>query len=292
MDTETLPVCDLPFSERRYIAVLSNEDFDRKKSLSPPAASQSPVGAFVSSKYGEVLLEAIPLIVPGGGLVRAATTVAAKFSAEWVRSRSVSRSNEIQNRSVIQAIPLREANRFVFLGGCAEIGKAYAANPMDDQVYYSIETYNDDMIDHKLSELERILNSLGARHYEIIFNSDETIEAGIVGGIKKTAKIKAEMELRNARAKRYERSGTSLGRDPVLPPSLVWLDREPSWKALVESRLEHGRQDFALRVNLERDLQISAKVNADFKLLGLDVGADFKKKINFTLSVKGSFGGA
>ncbi|MFL0418113.1 hypothetical protein ACH0CP_15910 [Sphingomonas sp. 179-I 2A4 NHS] len=279
MSDNVQSVGDLPFVDRRYIAVLSDEDFDRKKAKSPAA------------KYGEVILEAIPLVVPGGLLVRAGATIAAKVSAEWVRSRSAAQADGIHNRSIIQAIPLRESSRFMFLGGCAEVGKAYAANPLDDRTYYSVETYNDDMIDHKLSELERILNALGARSYNIIFKSDETTEASGAGGLKKSAKVKAEIELRNARAKRYERSGTSLGRDPVLPPRLAWLNREPSWQALVESRLEHGRQEFALRVNLERDLQISGKINADFKLLGLDVGADFKKKINFTLSVEGTFGG-
>lgn len=277
MELAVKSVFDLPFSDRRYIAVLDDREFDRKK-------QKASYGL-----YADILSEAIPLVVPGGLAVRAATKIGLKLSGQLLQSRSQNAADKVSG-GLIQAIPLREANRFMFLGGCAEVGKAYAANPLQDNVYYAVESYNDDMIDHKLSELERILNGLGARSYEIIFNSDDQENASAGIAFKRAAKVKAETELRNSRARRYERSGTSLGRDPILPSGLVWLDREPSWQALVESRLEHGRQNFGLRVNLERDLQISAKINADFKLLGLDAGADYKKKINFTLAVKGTFG--
>lgn len=279
MDKQLRSVFDLPFSERRYIAVLGDREFDRKK-------EKAPYGP-----YSDIVLEALPLVVPGGLAVRAAAKIGMKLSANWLQSRKMSNPDKVSDGGLIQAIPLREANRFMFLGGCAEVGKAYAANPLQDNTYYAVETYNDDMIDHKLSELERILNGLGARSYAIIFNSDEQVDANLGVGGKRTASVKASAELTNARAKRYERNGTSRGRDPVLPTNLMWLNREPSWQALVESRLEHGREDFGLRVNLERDLQISSKINADFKILGLDAGADYKKKINFSLTVKGTFGG-
>lgn len=279
MKQNSRSVFDLPFSERRYIAVLGDREFDRKK-------EEAPYGL-----YADIISEALPLVVPGGLAVKAAAKVGIKLSANWLQSRAKSNPDKISEGGLIQAIPLREANRFMFLGGCAEVGKAYAANPLQDNTYYSVETYNDDMIDHKLSELERILNGLGARSYEIIFNSDEQVDLELGFGFKRAARVKAAAELRNARAKRYERNGTSRGRDPMLPINLVWLDREPSWQALVESRLEHGREKFGLRVNLERDLQISSKINADFKILGLDTGADYKKKINFSLTVNGTFGG-
>ncbi len=277
MNEQLRSVFDLPFSERRYIAVLGDREFDRKK-------EEAPYGVYV-----DIISEALPLVVPGSMAIRAAAKVGIKLSANWLQNRNKGNPKKVSEGGLIQAIPLREANRFMFLGGCAEVGKAYAANPLQDNTYYSVETYNDDMIDHKLSELERILNALGARTYEIIFNSDEQLDANIGVGFKRAARVKAAAELRNARAKRYERNGTSRGRDPVLPADLAWLDREPSWQALVESRLEHGREDFGLRVNLERDLQISSKINADFKILGLDAGADYKKKINFSLTVKGTF---
>ncbi|WP_122050020.1 hypothetical protein [Asaia bogorensis] len=278
MDENLKTVVDLPFAQRRYIAVLDDRDFDRKMKQS----SFSP--------YTGLISEALPLFIPGNLALRAAATVGIKLSVDWIQNRAHRDPDEFNRSGLIQAVPLREANRFKFLGGCAEVGRAYAANPLQEDTYYSVETYNDDMIDHKLSELERILNGLGARSYEIIFNSDEQSAAEIGIGFQRTARLKAAAELRNARAKRYERSGTSRGRDPQLPANLVWLEREPSWQALVESRLEHGRERFRLRVNLERDLQISSKISADFKMLGLNAGADYKRKINFSLTVEGTFG--
>ena len=189
---------------------------------------------------------------------------------------------------------MREASNFVFLGGYPEVGRAYAANPLDSKTYFSVETYNDDMVDHKLSELERILNSLGAKHYEIMFQSDENVHVGMNVGARgfpsfKRGKARLQAELHSARAKRFERSGTSAGGEPALAPNLVWLEREASWKALVESRLQYGRKDFRLRVDLDRDMKLSSQASVDFKVAGLDVGADFEKKTNFTLTVKGSF---
>lgn len=281
MEANFQSVIDLPLSQRRYIAVLSDKEFDRTRLHAKDNSSS------------DLELEAVPLIVSHNVLVRTLSNVSPVIG--WAVKKAVkiqAAKVPVENNrgDLIQAIPLREANKFRFLGGCAEVGKAYAANPLQDDTYYSVETYNDDMIDHKLSELERILNGLGAKSYQINFDSDEQHNAQASITPKNIKQINAVAELRNARAKRYERNGTSIGRDPVLPKGLVWLEREPSWQALVESRLEHGRQDFGLKVNLERDLQISAKVSADFKMLGVDAGAEYKRRMNFTLTVKGSFG--
>lgn len=270
----------LPLSQRRYIAVVSDDQFDKSKDESS------------NWTYGGLVWDVIPLVIPGGPLARAGSTLAIKAFRHWNENKKIKTKRA---GTLIQAMPMREAGNFLFLGGCPEVGRAYAANPLDDRTYFSVETYNDDMVDHKLSELERILNSLGARQYEIVFQSDENVHGKISGGIerraffKKGEKAKMEAELHRARAKRFERSGTSHGRDPVLAPNLVWLEREASWKALVESRLQYGRKDFHLRVDLDRDMKLSAQASLDFKAIGLNVGAEFEKKTNFTLTVKGSF---
>ena len=271
-------IFDMPFCERRYIAVLSNDEFDTKKNKQPDL------------KYGELLQEVIPLLIPGGVAFRLIALAATGYSKDRIFTSKVPVPTGNGRHSLIPAIPLREANRFMFIGGCAEIGKVYAANPLADKTYYSIESYNDDMVDHKLSELERILNGLGATKYQIQFNNEDQYSAQGEGKIRRYFSGKASAQLSRARAKRFERSGTALGREPVLPVGLVWLEREPSWQALVESRLQHGRQEFGLRVELERDLQISAKISADLKVAGFDVGAAYKKRMNFDITVSGTFG--
>lgn len=274
-------ITELPFTERRHIAVLSNDDYERNLRLYAPF------------KYGDIILEAIPLLVPGGIRIRIAAKLGSTIAMD--KANQAYKKYAGRDRSLIQAVPLREANRFRFLSGSAEVGRAYAANPLCDDTYYSVDTYNDDMIDHKLSELERILNGLGAKRYQISFQSDELDGARASLGIKerrffkKGAAASVEAEFHRARARRFERGGTSQGRDPCLPSNLVWLDREPSWQALVESRLHYGRENFDLRVTLDRDMRMSSKVMGDLKLLRLDMEASVERKSNVTLSVSGTF---
>jgi hypothetical protein len=280
--TETIKsVTDLPFTERRYIAVLSDADYEK---------SLKDVRPF---QYGDIILEAIPLVVPGGLGVRLIAKIGLKYAIS--KSNQEYSKNPKKYQSLIQALPLREANKFKFLSGTAEIGRTYAVNPLRDDIYYSVESYNDDMIDHKLSELERILNSLRAKSYKIIFEADESVDGAFrlsakeKGFLKKGASVTAEAEYHRARARRFERGGTSQGGDPILASNLVWLSREPSWQALVESRLHYGRENFDLRVTLDRDLRISSKVATDLKVLRLDIDASLEKRSNITLSVVGSF---
>lgn len=275
--TEIRSVYELPLAERRYIAVMSDKDFDNKRSRHNLFS------------YNNILWNAVPLIAPGGIAVR----LAVGGLISYLRQRDSSTQSEVNHMgNIIQAIPLREASRFKFMSGCAEVGRAYAANPLDNRTYFSVETYNDDMIDHKLSELERILNSLGAIKYEIIMSNDDNESSSfkLGGGTKLHGKAGAQARLDRARASRFERSGTSAGRDPAIPNDCVWLTREPSWQALVESRLYHGRKDFKLRVDLERDLRLSSKVTADIKALKLDANLTHKKSSSVMLSVVGTFG--
>ncbi|QVM85257.1 hypothetical protein [Novosphingobium decolorationis] len=274
-------VTSIPFSERRYIAVLSDQEYDRR------------VGFTNKLKYGEIIVEAIPLILPGGPLVR----VAGKFALDRiVQKANYSYSKGVSNAGgTVHLLPLREANLFKFLSGSAEVGRAYAVNPLCDNMYYSVDTYNDDMVDHKLSELERVLNALGATRYSISFQSEysSSFDVSIDGQERKFfnrgAKAAFEAESRRARARRFERSGTSAGGEPTLPQDLVWLEREPSWEALVESRLHYGRKTFDLSVTLDRDLRMSAKVMADLKVLRLDMQAKVESRSSVTLYVSGEF---
>ncbi|EJU12093.1 hypothetical protein LH128_15581 [Sphingomonas sp. LH128] len=184
---------------------------------------------------------------------------------------------------------MQQATELTFRTGSAEVGQVYAANPVSDMIYYQIGSYNDDMVDHKLSELERLLNSLGAKHYKVSYQDSDSSQNTASAKVKRVASGGLEAELTRARKRRFERSGTSDGREPALPNNLMWFHREPSWQALAEARLQGGRREFALSVELEQSLKLSAKALADIKAMKLNVEAGHHRSTNLALSVTGSF---
>ncbi len=93
MNEELRSVFDLPFSERRYIAVLGDREFDRKR-------AEAPYGPYV-----DLISEALPLVVPGGIAVRAAAQVGIKLSASWFQNRSRSRPEKVSEGG-LERIPI------------------------------------------------------------------------------------------------------------------------------------------------------------------------------------------
>ncbi len=275
---EPKTLIELPFEERRYIAVVSDEDFKEQTTAVEPdgsAGSVWPVAGMIASAF-----------IPGGLILRAGLAVTSLAVGIYTARRG-SKPQPISD-SVIP-VTMRQTTELMFRGGSAEIGQVYAANPVNDVVYYQIGSYNDDVVDHKLSELERLLNSLGAKHYRVSYEDSDSSQSSLSANAKRVATVNLEAEVTRARKRRFERSGTSDGGVPALPDNLVWFHREPSWQALAEARIKGSRKEFTLTVELEQSLKLSAKALADIKAMKLSVDAGHHKSTNLALSVTGSF---
>lgn len=285
-EARPLSIIDLPFHERRYIAVVSNEDFRKHQAASSPAddtASAWPILGMI----GTSLLQTSPIVLGAkfiGSLIKQG-----EREEKSVPPPPEQNAPKNQKQEVARIISLSDANEFTFISGSAEVGEIYAASPVNSRAYYPVETYSDDLMNHKISELERILNSLGARHYSIKLDQGESSSVGLLGGIKRLAEAKAGAELEKMRRRRFERSGTSDGKEPAMPEQLVWFHREPAWQALAESRLHHGRREFSLTVDLEQSFKLSTKAISDLRALKFEIDGHAQRHSNFSLSVAGSF---
>lgn len=266
----------LPAHERRYITVVPDDDFAAQASKSPPF------------RYRDMAFAVIPLLIPGGPFVR----VASHLSASWVRRKaeSIDQPERRRRRPLLLQVPQSAATNLTFSSKIAEPNKVYAVNPYEDKRYYVMGKYHQQMHDHKLSELERILNALGATeytidHYEVDKRSGslKATTRGAVAGAGLDADLAASF------AATHRRSGTSQISEPKLPGGLSWYHDEPSWQALAESRITGGRRSFETYVSLDEDYGVTAALKADVKALKLDIGADFKNERRMVFHVKGTF---
>lgn len=285
-DKEIISLEDLPMHDRRYIRVISDRAFYQKSQEIEKQVRAEGQGS--GSSLSTALLLAAPLI-PGGALVRGAMLIAGIAYTAYVAG-PVKGSIGNEDSGLIIEIPVRDTKSFSFPAGIAEIGQVYAANPLSDRIYFSVETYNDDMIIHKLSELELILNALGAKKYSIIYHENSEVAASVnaKAGVKQVS-IEAGASINNVRKMKFERRGTSRGGDPVLPSQLTWYHREPVWQSLAESRIKYGREEFAFSVELEKSLKLSAQAAVNAQVLSGEIGSTFERLGNIILSVEGNF---
>lgn len=286
IEKEFASIETMPMHDRRYIRVISDRAFYQKSQEIEKQVRAEGHGS--GSSFSNALLIAAPLI-PGGALIRGAMLIAGiAYTAYATGPVKGAISNE--DPGLIIEVPVKDTKNFSFPAGIAEIGQVYAANPLSDRSYFYIESYNDDMIIHKLSELELILNALGAKKYSIIYHetSESLVSANAKAGAKQAA-IETDASINNARKMKFERRGTSRGGDPILPSPLTWYHREPVWQSLAESRMKYGREEFAFSVELEKSLKLSAQATVNAQVLSGALGSTFERLGNVILSVEGNF---
>ncbi len=279
---------EIPFHGRRYISVIGDDEFDNRQSVSGSYKTEAPETP-ESSIWSAVSLIA-PALVPGGLLVRGLVLAGGMAYTAYATRNDPSNKTDVKNlgRELIIEVPVRDTACLGFSTRYAEVGQIYAANPLSSETYYPIRSYNDDMIVHKLSELELILSALGAKNFNIKYHEDE-LDRAAANLKSSTLPISGEVSMSASRKKRFERSGTSEGREPSLPEKLTWYHQEPDWQTLAQTRLFYGRKEFSFSVELERGLELTAKAVAAFQSLGVDFGADYNKNRNLTLVVSGTF---
>lgn len=279
---------DLSFHERRYICVVSDHEFASRASaqLLP---HQSPAEQSGSSIWPAVSLIA-PILVPGGVLVRGLVLAGGIAYTAYATRNDPTNKTDTKNigRDLIVEVPVVDTRGLTFPRRYAEVGRLYALDPLNTRNYYHVQSYEDDMILNKLSELELILCSLGAKRFEIKYAEDDSNRAS--AGISSSAlPVNGNTSLSISRKRRFERSGTSDGREPSLPDGLTWYHQEADWQTLAHSRLHYGRKEFSFSVELERGFELTAKAVAAFESLGVDFGADYNRQRNLTLVVSGTF---
>lgn len=123
----------------------------------------------------------------------------------------------------------------------------YYVDPTDRDQYISIEKYFNYLKIKRISELQRIAQSLGARHFKVIYKEKQAASSGsdIKGGISRKAKGSQSAGIEAAHhAHEYNSSKVEIAADmdcighPPKEPDLVYFRKDPQIQSLVAMRMD------------------------------------------------------
>lgn len=209
--------------------------------------------------------------------------------SSWWESKA---ENEDQNL-VILKVPRSSVRDIDFGPHGWTSGTVYAAHPKQRGVYRAVATFYEDLLLQKITELERLINALGAREYKI--THVKKAERGFSAKFDTLPVIGSRSIFGGSYGSKStdltERtwSGTSEGHQPWVPSDLIWIDSEPEWRNLVESRMTGTRKMFSFTVRQEEEHGVDARLAAAIKAMKLEIGGQYRSTQHVEFCVSGTF---
>lgn len=262
----------LELQDRRYITIVEDEG-----EPAPGGAPSSSARLGIEPEWLRWAPVAIPLLA-----VPFLLPIGAGVALRWL-----GRNRPVDGLVNVRRVPRRFVGEADFGPQGWETGIVYAANPKKPPMYRSLATFQEEMLLHKITELERLINGLGAREYEIRHTSGKVSEAG--GSFALTALGGIMAGGQRSRLTERHWGGTSDGHEPAVPSGMVWYDSEPEWQNLAESRLNGSRRQFSFSVRQNQDFGVDAKLAASVMEAGLRIGGNFRSVERVEFAVSGSF---
>lgn len=169
----------------------------------------------------------------------------------------------------------------------------YVIHPKDPNVYYPAAQFHQMVFEHKFAELLRLLVALGATEVAIEHEQGWTQEAAgsidmpvpeATGTVDATVKGNAGAKSKILFTANYPGSTT-----PAIPAGLVWLPDETIWRAVAESRLQGGMEDFSLRLRYDDDFGVNANLIAQVEGANIGIGGKFTSHRDTVWKIEGRF---
>lgn len=163
----------------------------------------------------------------------------------------------------------------------------YAVNPKLATMYRPLATFHEELLLHKLTELDRLLNALGAKEYEISHVRRRAGEGA--GGVDVGSLVGVGSGARRSALCERRWSGTSDGHAPRLPEDLCWYPGEREWQNLAESRFHGFRRKFAFSVRQDEAFGVDAELATRFEAIPLKIGGRYASVEQVEFAVSGTF---
>lgn len=257
--------------ERRYITVVDNVDLQAEHDPTEPGPTAWPMRV--------ELLQALTFALP----VSLALHALLSLTGRQKPSRAEGQNGQVS----ILRVPRSSVGDIDFGASGWEPGVVYAVNPKQPTMYRPLATFHEEMLLHKLTELDRLLNALGAKEYEIshVRRRGRRGEASL--GLGSLFDLGGATG-RTAFSERHW-SGTSEGHEPHLPEKLCWYAREREWQNLAESRMQGSRLRFAFSVRQDEDFGVDARLAASVEAAKLKIGGRYTSVDHVEFAVAGTF---
>jgi hypothetical protein len=273
----------LELQDRRYITIVEGDAV-----AAPPDKPPIWDRLEIDPKLRRWAPLAVPLLAMP--LLPIALPIGAAFALDWIDKNFPGWQADVPpggGQINVLPVPRRLVGDADFGPQGWEAGIVYAANPRKPRMYRALAIFQEEMLLHKITELERLINGLGAREYEIRHSSGKVSEAGGSVGVAGLGGIGAGGQRSRLTERRW--AGTSDGHDPVVPSGMVWFESEPDWQNLAESRLSRARRQFSFSVRQSHDFGVDAKLAASVMQVGLEIGGNFRSVEQVEFTVCGSF---
>jgi hypothetical protein len=266
----------LDIQDRRYISVVRDSQI-----MSQSSDASKPDSSFSTPPdLAKGAMIAAPLLIPLAPFLLPAAAMAATGYFLHKRTKD-------SDPPLILKLPAALVKDIDFGPQGWEPDVVYAVNPKQSTMYRPLASFHEELLAHKISELDRFLNALGAREYSIRHLRTRGSNSGGYIGVEPFAKAGGETTSLALCERVW--SGTSDGHEPSLPDGLVWYPGERDWQNLADSRFKGTRRQFAFSVRQQESFGVDAELAARVEALNLKIGGRYASTDQIEFAVAGTF---
>lgn len=277
-------ITELPYAERQLLIVSHKEILTAvsdEQELQKSDSSQSGID------WGKVAKKVAIAVIKSqyGPLINLVDTGIEAYKS-WIKARN--------QGAPIKAITFEQSSALTFPPGHPREGIVYVGHPAINTHYYTMSDFHRFIFEHKISEVIRLLMSLGATsiNVEHVSGWSTDIAANLSIPLTSTGDSTASVEAgsRSNLNKSVIYSATLSGSDrPKMLDKTVWLAFEPTWSSIADGRLHYGLNDFDMKISYLDDFGINAGLKAVIMKSGLDIGGKFEDHQATTWRIAGKF---
>jgi hypothetical protein len=159
----------------------------------------------------------------------------------------------------------------------------YRVHPMREDYYVPLANFHPQMLHDRKGEFYRIAANLGAKEIRIVSSEERRTSAGVEGELEEPTGMAdggPEAGGYSAEKKMFDLSASFAepNEPPSEPENTHWLQQEPMWQAMVETRLEQWVTKFRVNFSYLSDFGVNADIAASLKGFGLKLGGEYQHK--------------
>jgi len=181
-----------------------------------------------------------------------------------------------------------------FPPGHPNVGTVYGLNPVRPFTYIPLAEFHRKVLREKASELFMLLSGLRAATARVEVMRGATLRGK--AGLKSIIPTEVPVIV-DASTDDHQRTDTGVTWDlkfsstgvPKIADGLRWLEHEPEWRGIAQSRLRGELQEFRVELHYSDTLGIGAKLAAELVDAGLSLGGNYESIEEEAWVVTGKF---